>query len=225
MAEIGSTKGCSEKFTFGTYEEFIYKRTYARWVDSLGRREYFDETVDRYRDFYLSKIPDCAKDDFLSATEDIRKFEVMPSMRAFFAAGPALERDHIAGYNCAGLNIDTLKSFSDLLYILMNGAGVGFSVERQVICKLPPVPDTITSSDDILVFKDSKTVPSGHHKFWNHVIDLKDVISVSNGDADCLVVTSEIDFEKLQMRLGQVVSFGSEFGQTFIGCWIGEYTK
>ena len=144
------------KFDFGTYEEFIYKRTYARWLDDANRRETFTETVDRYKDFFIDRVPEDHQAEFTNAIKHIKSFDVMPSMRAFFTAGEALRRDNIAGYNCCAIAIDNIKSFSELLYILMCGTGVGYTVERQVINKLPTIPDTIDNIDKVIVFADSK---------------------------------------------------------------------
>ncbi len=144
------------KFKPGVYENFIYKRTYARWVEEKKRRENWDETVDRYKDFFQSRVPSGKEEDFNQAIESIRVSGNMPSMRSFYTAGKALERDNIAGYNCTGIAIDTIKSFAELLYILMNGSGVGFSVERQIIAELPTIPDTFFDIGTNIVFADSK---------------------------------------------------------------------
>ena len=144
------------KFDFGTYETFIYKRTYARWLDKESRREDFDETVDRYGNFFVGKVPEENRGDYTKALNQIKSFDIMPSMRAFFTAGEALKREPIAGYNCCAVAVDTVKTFSEILYILMNGTGVGFSVERQVISKLPSIPDELEKIEKVVVFADSK---------------------------------------------------------------------
>ncbi len=138
------------------YQEFIYKRTYARWIESENRRENWDETVDRYKDFFIQKVPEGHTPEFLNAIDLIKKLEVLPSMRALWTAGKALERENLCGYNCGYITIDTLKSFADMLYILMNGTGIGFSVERQYINQLPTVPEQFKKSDTIISFVDSK---------------------------------------------------------------------
>lgn len=142
------------------YQEFIYKRTYSRWLPELQRREEWDETVSRYEDFFFSKFEDKLNvkqyTDFVTAIRAVRNLEVMPSMRALWTAGTALEFDNICGYNCAYTEIDSLRAFAEVLYILMNGAGVGASVERQVIAKLPEVPKHIAYSNTTIVFEDSK---------------------------------------------------------------------
>lgn len=142
------------------YQEFIYKRTYSRWIPELQRREEWNETVDRYAEFFFDMLPNTLPTDALLEYDDairaIRDLKVMPSMRALWAAGPALDVDNVAGYNCAYTEIDTLRAFAEVLYILMNGAGVGASVERQVIAKLPTVPQNIRHINSPIVFEDSK---------------------------------------------------------------------
>jgi ribonucleoside-triphosphate reductase (thioredoxin) len=145
------------------YQEFIFKRTYSRWLEDQKRRETWDETVDRYAIFFNKKVPLLNKllTDFYKATETIRNLQVMPSMRSIWTAGPALEQDNIAGYNCAYTVIDSPKRFAEILYILMNGAGVGFSTERQYINQLPEVPMTIydiyhNQNQTTIMFEDSK---------------------------------------------------------------------
>ena len=130
------------------YQEFIYKRSYARWIPTLGRREDWKETVDRYRQFFLPRVPDALVERFHSAMDMVLACDVMPSMRSLWSAGAALSNDNIAGYNCAYTAIDNIKTFSEILYILLNGAGVGFSTERQYINNLPPVPEYLAKSKD-----------------------------------------------------------------------------
>lgn len=139
-----------------TYQEFIYKRTYARWLEDQGRRENWHETVARYEDCLGKKVPANKKYDWHQACDAIRNLEVMPSMRSLWTAGPALERENMSGFNCAYAEINSIKSFAEILYILMCGTGVGFSVERQVVAKLPLVPDVLEESDEVIVVADSK---------------------------------------------------------------------
>lgn len=145
-----------------SYSQFIYKRTYSRWIEEFGRREAWEETCRRYRDFFISKVnKENMKAeqalDLIDAFFAINNLEVMPSMRSLWTAGPALERENIAGYNCAYTVIDSIKSFAEVLYILMNGTGVGFSVERQYINKLPEVPATFNQYKALTdVVEDSK---------------------------------------------------------------------
>jgi len=139
-----------------SYQDFIYRRTYARWLEGQGRREVWPETVARYEDFFGKKVPTPKKYEFHQACDAIRDLRVMPSMRALWAAGPAAEREPLSIYNCSYVEINTVKSFAEILYILMNGTGVGFSVERQFIAKLPEVPATFKESDETIVVADSK---------------------------------------------------------------------
>lgn len=141
------------------YQAFIHKSRYARYLDEQGRRETWEETVDRYISFWRDRIESLAPgaDQALSeAREAILNMEVMPSMRCLMTAGPALERDHVAGYNCAYVAVDNIRVFDEILYILMCGTGVGFSVERQYISKLPEVAESLHPSDSTIVVRDSK---------------------------------------------------------------------
>jgi len=139
------------------YQQFIHLSRYARWLPETQRRETWDETVNRYRDFFIKRVPNKLFKEFYEAIEMVRNLEVMPSMRCLMTAGPALERDNVAGYNCAYAAIDDQRVFDEIMYILMCGTGVGFSAERQEISKLPPVPKNILKNDVcILTPRDSK---------------------------------------------------------------------
>lgn len=138
-----------------TFQDFIYFRTYSRWVEEKGRREFWNESVERYEKFFIQKVPKSKKKEFKTACKAVLDTEVMGSMRALWTAGKALEREHLCLYNCAYTPIDNIKSFSELLYILLCGTGVGYSVERQYVTKLPEVPK-LTKSDDVIIFADSK---------------------------------------------------------------------
>lgn len=137
------------------YEEFIYTSRYSRWLDTENRRESWSETVDRYLSFILANKP-VSSDLREEIREAILTFQVMPSMRALMTAGPALERDNTCGYNCSYLPVDDVKAFDEAMFILLCGTGVGFSVERQRIQKLPTVPDRLYVSETTVVVKDSK---------------------------------------------------------------------
>ncbi|GBG62475.1 hypothetical protein CBR_g30796 [Chara braunii] len=133
---------------------------YSRWMEEKQRRETWEETVDRYCKFineHVQKRCDYNLGEYLSK---IRKFvleqRVMPSMRCLMTAGPALERENLCGYNCSYLHIDSIESFDEILYILMNGVGVGFSVETHYVAKLPRIPDVITESGKAILVEDSK---------------------------------------------------------------------
>lgn len=138
------------------YQEFIYKRTYSRWLENEGRRENWNESVNRYRDFFLPRVPEKLRDKYVDAIESFRRLEVMGAMRSLWTAGPALDVDNVAGFNCGYTPIACPKDFAELLYILMNGTGVGISVERQYINQLPEVPLLERQSYVTLTFEDSK---------------------------------------------------------------------
>lgn len=135
------------------FQTYVYKSRYARWRDDLGRRERWEEVVARYCDFWKGRYGDLFPYDEIYKA--IHNLDIMPSMRALMTAGPALERDNIAGYNCSYLPIIDQRCYSELMFILMNGTGVGFSVERQYISQLPSVPE-IKDIDDFIVVEDSK---------------------------------------------------------------------
>ncbi|KKK80825.1 hypothetical protein LCGC14_2819600, partial [marine sediment metagenome] len=140
------------------YQQFIHLSRYARWLDDEGRRETWDETVDRYVNYMCDvqcegKIPKKTKKEIRDA---IYNLEVMPSMRALMTAGPALTRDACANFNCSFSAIDHQRVFSEILYILLCGTGVGFSVERQHVNKLPEIPDEFYETDTVIVVPDSK---------------------------------------------------------------------
>ena len=141
------------------YQSFIHKSRYAKYFDGKGR-ENWDETVSRYMDNVVEPVLDSGEsEDNLNIAHDIEQaiigLEIMPSMRAMMTAGPALTRDNTAGYNCSYLPVDDPKSFDEAMFILLCGTGVGFSVERQYITRLPEVPE-LFESDTTIVVKDSK---------------------------------------------------------------------
>lgn len=143
----------------GQYEDYIALSRYARFLPEEGRRETWDETTQRYMENVvypkLNPVPGTF-DVFEALSEAIRSREVLPSMRALMTAGPALERDNVAGYNCSYLPIDHPRAFDEALYILMCGTGVGFSVERQYVTKLPEVPAELNPVESTIVVEDSK---------------------------------------------------------------------
>lgn len=150
-------------------QEYVHKSRYARWIDAEQRRETWPETVRRYVDYFSNKFPHYPAEQIYNS---ILNLKTMPSMRALMTAGPALERDPMAGYNCSFTAIDDIRAFDDILYILMCGTGAGFSVERQFIAKLPIVGiqvtfdedgkpvvgcvDHLTPIDDVIEVRDSK---------------------------------------------------------------------
>ena len=143
------------------YQQFIHLSRYSRFLWNEGRRETWSETVSRYFDFFDEDLMD--KHGFELSTKDRSELEeavldlrVMPSMRCLMTAGPALKKENIAGYNCSYLAIDRVQAFDELLYILMNGTGVGFSVERQFVTKLPVVAEDFNDTETTITVADSK---------------------------------------------------------------------
>ncbi len=137
------------------YQSFIHKSRYARWLPEEGRRETWDETVNRYVDFWVDR-KQIDKKTALRLFNAIHNLEVMPSMRCMMTAGVALDKDNVAGFNCSYLHIDSPRSFDELMYVLMCGTGVGFSVERNFINKLPVVAEEFHETDSTIVVSDSK---------------------------------------------------------------------
>jgi ribonucleoside-triphosphate reductase len=137
------------------YQQYIHKSRYARYLPEEKRRESWEETVLRYLDFWVAqrKLTEKEAKDLFKPIHDM---EVMPSMRALMTAGEALSRDNVAGFNCAYLPIDHPKAFDEMMYVLMCGTGVGFSVERQYIQKLPEVAEELHATDTVIHVSDSK---------------------------------------------------------------------
>ena len=129
----------------GLYEDYIAVSRYARYIPEKKRRETWPETVDRFVEFWEDKFGKDYLGNFGLAKDSIRDAkvnkEVMPSMRCLMASGEALRRENIAGYNCAYVAVDHIRVFGESLYIQMNGTGLGYSVERQYIQKLPAVAE------------------------------------------------------------------------------------
>ena len=134
------------------YQQWIHKTRYARYLEEQQRRENWGETVRRFTGFFEDRL-DLKLTEFGRAILDL---DVMPSMRCLMTAGKALERDACAGYNCSYLPIDSPRAFDEVMYILMCGTGVGFSVERQYINQLPEVSEEFHDTDTVIVVRDSK---------------------------------------------------------------------
>lgn len=143
------------------YQDFIHLSRYSRWMDDEGKRETWEETVTRYFDFFVDhlsenhnyKVSKKERDELQSAVINL---EIMPSMRALMTAGEALKRDNIAGYNCSFASAGRVRSFDEILYTLMCGTGVGFSVERDFLGKLATIAEEFEDSDTTIVVQDSK---------------------------------------------------------------------
>ena len=143
------------------YQQFIHLSRYSRYIWNENRRETYPETVARYFDFFVEDLKE--KHDYTITKEEREELEnavlnqeVMPSMRCLMSAGPALKKENVAGYNCSYLAIDRVQAFDELLYILMNGTGVGFSVERQHVSKLPIIAEDFYDTDIVINVSDSK---------------------------------------------------------------------
>jgi ribonucleoside-diphosphate reductase alpha chain len=156
------------------YQEFIYKSRYSRWIESENRREEWPETVKRYFDFFESHLKEnqsyILSAELRSELESaVLNLEVMPSMRALMTAGEALKRDNVAGYNCSYVAVNNIRAFDEILYVLMCGTGVGFSVERQYVEKLPTIAEHFTNSDTTIIVQDSKV---GWAKAYRELVSL-----------------------------------------------------
>ena len=144
-----------------SYQEFIHLSRYSRWLPDKERRETWGETVARYFDFFTEhlkelhdyKLPKALRDEL---EEAVLTTSVMPSMRCLMTAGEALKRENIAGYNCSYVAVDRPQAFDEILYVLMNGTGVGFSVERQYVSELPVIAEEFHESDTTIRVADSK---------------------------------------------------------------------
>lgn len=161
MSKTGANKKGTNVAFPSDYEEFIYKSRYSRWLEDKGRREDWVETVTRYVDFMAAQLKEkmgyTVKDELKDRIRfAILRFEVMPSMRALMTAGPALARDNTAGYNCSYIPVDDPKAFDEAMFILLCGTGVGFSVEKDHIKKLPEVPEELFDSETTIMVRDSK---------------------------------------------------------------------
>jgi ribonucleoside-triphosphate reductase len=139
-----------------TYQNIIALSRYARYLPDKQRRETWEETVSRLITYLQTKAPDVVYGHWDALQEAILNLEIMPSMRLMMSAGEACDRDNIAAYNCSYLAVNNKRAFSEALYILMNGTGVGFSCERQEIAHLPTIPGSFKEVDDVIVVSDSK---------------------------------------------------------------------
>ena len=150
------------------YEQFIATSRYSRWVPDKNRRETWEETVDRYIGFFKEHLKGYgvkpSDEVFKNVRAAIINRDVMPSMRALMTAGPALSRSHMAAYNCSFVALNDTRAFDEIMFILMNGTGVGFSVERGEVEQLPSVPTTLTEVDEIVVVEDSREGWAGAYR-------------------------------------------------------------
>jgi len=176
----------------GTYEQIIHITKYARYLEENKRRESWEETITRFMDYMTTRV------DLDGRYKELHKAllnqDIVPSMRLLMTAGVACERDNIAAFNCAYTSISSKRVFSEILYILMNGTGIGFSNERKKIDLLPPVPKELTWSDDVIVVADSK-------KGWA-VAFRKLMSSLWEGDIP------NVDYSKIRPAGARLKTFG-----------------
>jgi len=156
------------------YQHFIFISRYSRWLEKEGRRETWEETVERYFKFFDEHLVNNRKYNLDPALRQelktaVLNLEIMPSMRSLMTAGEALKRDNTAGYNCSYVAVNRVRAFDEILYILMCGTGVGFSVERQYVEKLPTIAEAFTDSDTTIVVQDSK---AGWAKAFRELVSL-----------------------------------------------------
>lgn len=142
------------------FQQYIYKSRYSRFLDNEGRREEWPETVARYFDFFQDHLMENHNFDLnpfrKELEEEVLNLNVMPSMRALMTAGPALKRENICGFNCSFIFVDRIQAFDEILYVLLNGTGVGFSVESEYVEQLPKIAESFHESDTMIMVTDSK---------------------------------------------------------------------
>lgn len=160
------------------YQSFIHTSRYARWLPEESRRETWDETVSRYFDFFVTNLQEkhgyrVSPEERKELEDAVLNLEVMPSMRALMTAGEALKRDNVAGYNCSYVAVNRLRAFDEILYVLMCGTGVGFSVERREVDNLPVIAEDFHPTETTIVVADSKI---GWAKAYKELVSL-----LSNG--------------------------------------------
>jgi len=163
-----------DKYLPTQYQQYIHLSRYSRWDYDKERRETWEETVGRYFNFFKEHLEENCDYQVPSKTltelkEAVLSLQIMPSMRCLMTAGAALKKENVAGYNCAYLHVDSPRSFDEILYVLMNGTGVGFSVEARHIDKLPMVPNELHPTDTIIQVRDSKL---GWAKAYRELVSL-----------------------------------------------------
>ena len=144
------------------FEDFVAVDKYCRWLPEQNRRETWNEAVDRYFDYLINrldlpnKIPLEEMKEIGMARQMMKDRQVFGSMRALMTAGPALDKDDVAAYNCCYVAVKSTRDLSNILYTLACGTGVGFSVEKRNTSQLPTVHDTIVKTDNVIVVEDSR---------------------------------------------------------------------
>ena len=156
------------------YQSFIHLSRYARWKYDDERRETWDETVNRYLDFFKTHLKEnfdfnLEDKDYKQLLNDILELKIMPSMRCLMTAGPALQKENVAGYNCSYIKCDSPRTFDEIMYTLMNGTGVGFSVEEEYTKQLPVIAEEFYDTDTVIVVADSKI---GWSRSFKEIISL-----------------------------------------------------
>lgn len=185
----------SRKYFRNEAAEFVYYRTYSKYIEDKQRREHWPETVQRYIDFITEETGDKVPAKLMKQIKDyILEMKSMPSMRAFWSAGDSARKNNLSMYNCSFLEIDNIRSFGEVLFILMHGTGVGFSVERESIDKLPEVPYQNGDSYGIFRVPDSK-------EGWKHSVDLL-FESIYQGK------NIEFDYSAIRKRGERLKTFG-----------------
>ena len=175
------------------YQSVIHRSRYSRYLSKEQRRESWEETVDRLITYLKGKTKE-AEIPYTELRKAILTLEVMPSMRLLMTAGEACDRDNISAYNCSYLAVNNKRAFSEALYILMNGTGVGFSCERQEIDKLPAIPNHFKEVDDVIFVQDSKL---GWAKAFKKLLS-----SLWEGDVP------KIDYSKVRPAGARLKTFG-----------------
>lgn len=176
------------------YQDIIHRSRYSRYLPEKKRRETWEETVDRLMVYISSRLLHIEHNRLDDLRTSILNLEVMPSMRLMMTAGEACDRDNIAAYNCSYLAINNKRAFSEALYILMNGTGVGFSCERQEVAKLPTIPVELKEVNDTIVVGDSKL---GWAKAYKKLIS-----SLYDGDVPT------IDYSRVRPAGARLKTFG-----------------
>ena len=174
----------SKGFIADSYKNFIHTSRYARWLDNKSRRETWTETTDRYMSFMTKHLVTNYNHKgnepiFNEIKEAILNHEIMPSMRALMAAGPAMDVDNICAYNCSFIAVESLRAFDEAMYILMNGTGVGFSVEQKFINSLPVIAEEFFPTETTIIVEDSKL---GWAKAYKELIALLSQGQIPNWD-------------------------------------------
>jgi len=186
------------KYGMDQFQEYIHLSRYARWRDDFNRRETWEETVTRYCDYMVNFVKKKTGVDvsaeLAEAKDHILFLGLVPSMRALMTAGPALDRDHMAGFNCSFVCVDNVRVFDEILYVLCCGTGLGFSVERQHIAKLPPVAEEFHTTDTTIIVADSKV---GWAKAFRELIALLYQGQIPN-----------IDYSKIRPAGARLKTFG-----------------